>query len=490
MKKPSWPEVSGPLGGHAAAYRKELAGLGYSPWTASAHMYLMADVSQWLDGNEVAPEVFTSARVNQFLASRRAAGQHRRLSPRGLIPLLRFLQAAGVLPEEAEEEPASPTDRLVKAFVDYLATERGLAPRTIVGYQRVARRFLLDCVDASAKDWSVADLDAGQVNVFLLKDTVRLSVGSANNVTTALRALLLFFYVSGFTSTSLSGCVPRGGNWRDSGRAVDLTSDDVSRLLASCDRRTAIGRRDFAILTVLSRLGLRASEMVGLTLEDVDWNLGEITVSGKGGRRDQLPLPVDVGRALADYCRRGRPSTSHRVLFLHSRAPYGPLSYHAIGQIVMAACRRAGLPEVRGHRLRHASACSMRRAGAPLLEIGQVLRHRWTATTALYAKDDLEALASLASRGRGRRSDHDELSASGHGLPGCPASTGIQAARPRSSPDRFPGLSRAVRRGHHHERSRAGLGHRTSRRLPDPMGPSSQCGPRLRPPPAVPGPGC
>ena len=188
----------------------------------------------------------------------------------------------------------------------------------------------------------------------------------------------------------------RGGGWRDSGRAVDLTSSDVSRLLASCDRRTAIGRRDFAILTVLSRLGLRASEVVDLRLEDLDWTLGAVTLRGKGGRRDQLPLPVDVGRALADYCRRGRPPTSHRVLLLHGRAPYGPLSYHAIGQIVMAACRRAGLPEVRGHRLRHASACSMRRAGAPLLEIGQVLRHRWAATTALYAKDDLEALAGLA----------------------------------------------------------------------------------------------
>jgi len=360
-------------------------------------MYLMADVSRWLDANEVAPEAFTSARVNQFLASRRAAGQHRRLSPRGLIPLLGYLQAAGVLAEEAEDEPKSPTDLLVKEFVGYLATERGLAPRTIVGYERVARRFLLDCApDAHAKDWCVSDLDAAQVNVFLLKDTARLSVGSANNVTTALRALLRFFYVRGYTSTALSGCVPRGGNWRDSGRAVDLTSSDVSRLLASCDRRTAVGRRDFAILTLLSRLGLRASEVVDLTLEDLDWTIGEVTVSGKGGRRDQLPLPVDVGGALADYCRRGRPPTSHRVVFLHSRAPYGPLSYHAIGQIVMAACRRAGLPEVRAHRLRHASACSMRRAGAPLLEIGQVLRHRWAATTALYAKDDLEALAGIA----------------------------------------------------------------------------------------------
>jgi integrase/recombinase XerD len=397
MKQPSWPEVSGPLGGHALAYRKELSRLGYSRWTASAHMYLMADVSRWLDDNEVAPEAFTSARVKQFLGSRRAAGQHRRLSPRGLIPLLAYLRAAGVLAEETEAEPTSPSDLLVKEFAGYLANERGLAPRTIVGYERVARRFLFDSTpDALAKDCGVADLDAGHVNVFLLKDTARLSVGGANNVTTALRALLGFLYVRGFTSTSLSGCVPRGGGWRDSGRAVDLSSNDVNRLLASCDRRTAIGRRDFAILTVSSRLGLRASEVVDLTLEDLDWTLGEITVSGKGGRRDQLPIPVDVGRALADYCRRGRPPTTHRVLFLHGRAPYGPLSYSAVGQIVMAACRRAGLPEVRSHRLRHASACSMRRAGAPLLEIGQVLRHRWAATTALYAKDDLEALATLA----------------------------------------------------------------------------------------------
>jgi integrase/recombinase XerD len=397
MRKPSWPEVSGPLGCHAAGYRKELSRLGYSPWTASAHMYLMADVSRWLAENEVAPEAFTSARVNHFLADRRAAGRHRRLSPRGLIPLLGFLRETGVLAETAKAEPDGPRERLLTEFVGYLVTERGLAPRTISGYERVAGRFLADCAtDTPAKDCGVGDLDARQVNVFLLKDTARLSVGSANNVTTALRALLRFFYVRGFTSTALSGCVPRGACWRDSGRAADLAPGDVIRLLASCDRRTACGRRDFAILTVLSRLGLRASEVAGLILDDLDWANGAVTVCGKGGRRDQLPLPVDVGRALADYCRRGRPRTTHRVVFLHARAPYGPLSYHAIGQVVLAACRRAGLPEVRSHRLRHASACSMRRAGAPLMEIGQVLRHRWAATTALYAKDDLDALASIA----------------------------------------------------------------------------------------------
>ena len=397
MKKPSWPDVSGPLAFHAAGYRVELRDLGYSQSTASAHMYLMSDVSRWLAVNKIAEEGFTADRVDRFLADRRAAGHHRRLSRRGLIPLLGYLVANGVLAENALAGPESSTDRLGTEFAGYLATERGFAPRTIVGYQRVVRRFLIDiATDPSAPDGGVGDLDARRVNAFLLRDTARLSAGSANNVTTALRAFLRFLYVRGFTSVALSGCVPRGAGWRDSGRAADVAPGDVLRLLASCDRRRSTGRRDFAILTVLSRLGLRASEVAELTLDDLHWATGEITVHGKGGRRDQLPLPTDVGRAIAAYCRRGRPTTTHRVLFLQCRAPYGPLTYHAVGQIVMAACRRADLPEMRSHRLRHASACSMRRAGAPLLEIGQVLRHRWAATTAIYVKDDVEALASLA----------------------------------------------------------------------------------------------
>jgi hypothetical protein len=156
MRKPSWPDVSGPLGCHAADYGRELSHLGYSPWTASAHMYLMADVSRWLAENEVAPEAFTSARVDSFLADRRAAGHHRRLSGRGLIPLLGYLRATGVLAEQVNEEPVGSRERLLKEFVGYLATERGLAQRTITGYERVAGRFLVDCAsDPSAKDCGV-----------------------------------------------------------------------------------------------------------------------------------------------------------------------------------------------------------------------------------------------------------------------------------------------------------------------------------------------
>jgi integrase len=170
----------------------------------------------------------------------------------------------------------------------------------------------------------------------------------------------------------------------------------VTRLLASCDRGTAIGRRDYAILTVLVRLGLRAGEVAALTLEDIDWRAGELVVVGKGGRRDRLPLPADVGEALAAYLRRGRSRGECRHVFVHARAPYCALRRWGVSHVVVRACLRAGVPELRAHRLRHAAATEMHRAGAGLVEIGQVLRHRRTATTTIYARTDPEALTELA----------------------------------------------------------------------------------------------
>jgi site-specific recombinase XerD len=405
MKQPSWPDVTGPLESYAAGHRKELTRLGYSPWTASAHMHLAADVSRWLGERELAPADFSSVRVKQFLADRRADGHVRLLSPRGLIPLLGYLQGLGVLAEEPAPEPDDPAGRLLKEFVDHLRNERGLAPRTIVGYHRVAKLFLTKCApDPTIEGCGVEVLGSAAINAFLLGECARRSVGSANNMVTALRALMRFFYLHGDSATSMADCVPHGAAWRDSGRSRALDPGEVRCLLDSCDRRTAAGRRDFAILTVLARLGLRANEVVCLTLEDLDWRAGEMVVCGKGGRRDRLPVPVDVGRAVADYCRRGRPRNDHRALFLHARAPYGPLSSGAVTHVVMQACRRAGLAPVGAHRLRHTSASAMRRSGVPLLEIGQVLRHRWVVSTALYAKDDLDALATIARPWPGGRS--------------------------------------------------------------------------------------
>ena len=166
--------------------------------------------------------------------------------------------------------------------------------------------------------------------------------------------------------------------------------------MAGCDRRTATGRRDYAILTVLVRLGLRAGEVAALTLDDIDWRVGELVVVGKGGRRDRLPLPVDVGEALVDYLQRGRPGGACRHVFVHVRAPYCAMGRWAISHVVVRGCRRAGVPELRAHRLRHGAATEMQRAGAGLVEIGQVLRHRHTTTTTIYTRTDPEALIGLA----------------------------------------------------------------------------------------------
>jgi len=395
MKKTSCVRVTGPLEAHVPGYRRELARRGYSPWTALFHMQLLAHVSRWLSQNGVEPAEFDQRRAEQFLADRCADGYVRFRSPRGLMPLLEYFRGRGVVPEPVPSVPTDPCAKLLEEFVGYLFTERGLAEPTVVGYRWVAASFLSTCPCEGNGD-GLANLTAVEVNAFLLAECARRSVGSANNVVVALRALLRFMYLNGHVPTPLADAVPWVATWRDGGRSRALTASQVAALLAGCDRRSTAGRRDFAILTVLARLGLRAAEVASLTLDDFDWRIGEVVVAGKGNRRDRLPLPTDVGEAVADYCRRGRPHNSCRVLFLHVRAPYTAMSSSAVSDVVLRASARAGIAPVRAHQLRHSTASAMRRAGAPLFEIGQVLRHHHTVTTAIYAKDDLDALAGLA----------------------------------------------------------------------------------------------
>ena len=365
----------------------------------------MSDLSRWLDGRDLPPDRLSPARIEEFLIHRRARGQARWTTPRALVPLLGYLRGLGIVPAPAAPAPGSPAEALLAEFAGYLAAERGLGSATIASYRHLAGLFLAACApEPAAEGCGLEWLGLQQVNTFLLAECAQRSTGSAKNLVTAVRVLMRFLYLQGHTSVSLADAVPRAIPWRDSGRSRALEPGQVSCLLASCDRRTAAGRRDFAILTILARLGLRASEVASLMLADVDWRAGEIAVCGKGGRRDRLPLPADVGQAIAGYCRRSRPRNEHRALFLQVQAPYGPLLSHAVTCVVQAACRRAGIDPVGAHRLRHSAATAMRRAGAPLYEIGQVLRHRVVASSALYAKDDLPALASIARPWPGARS--------------------------------------------------------------------------------------
>jgi site-specific recombinase XerD len=211
-----------------------------------------------------------------------------------------------------------------------------------------------------------------------------------------LRSLLRFFHLEGLTQSDLAAAVPPVAGWRDTGLAPRLAASEVAELVSSCDRSLAIGRRDFAILLLLARLGLRSCEVAGLELDDIDWRAGELTVRGKGGGVDRLPLLSDVGEALAAHLYDGRPRAESRKVFLASLAPQRGLRPGSVGHVVRRACQRTGLDPVGAHRLRHALATELLAQGATLPQIGLVLRHRDLATTAAYAKVDIAGLRSVA----------------------------------------------------------------------------------------------
>jgi integrase/recombinase XerD len=397
---PSRVRVDGPLKPYADGFRRELARQGYSASPAAGHLQLMAHLSRWLEQQDLEPGELAQGRVEQFVEHRRAAGRvHRQLTLKGRMgPLLGYLRAEGVVPAFEPHPVTDPLELLLAEFVGYLVHERGLAAPTVANHRRVAKTFLSARSGEPGSNEGVVDalMTAEEVIGFVLGEAERCSPGSLNNVATGLRALLRFLYVCGYTTRSLAAAVPTAPGWRDSGIPRAASPQQVARLLESCDRRSATGRRDFAIVMLLARLGLRAGEAAALEVDDIDWRAGEVMVTGKGNRREQLPLPHDVGEAIAGYCRRGRRRGDCRDLFLRVSAPHTGLSTSGISEVVARACTRAGLPRLGAHRLRHAAATEMRRAGAPLFEIGQALRHRHVASTAHYARDDYDALTAVA----------------------------------------------------------------------------------------------
>jgi site-specific recombinase XerD len=232
---------------------------------------------------------------------------------------------------------------------------------------------------------------------FVLADCQRRPRRSAKSMVSALRSLLRFMHVEGLIDRPLAQVVPSVAFWRLQGLPRGLDSEQVHALLESCDIGTGNGRRDLAILLLLVRLGMRRGEVARLRLDDIDWRAGELLVRGKGARVERLPLPADVGEALARYLRDGRPpDASTREVFMRVRAPRAAMTPPGITQVVVSASKRAGLGEVTAHTLRHTAASELLRRGAPLVEIGQLLRHRTELTTTIYAKVDHDRLRDLA----------------------------------------------------------------------------------------------
>lgn len=385
--------MTGPLAPFAVAYGLELGKRGYTPLTSVPQLRQVARLSCWLEANGLTVAELTGDRVDEFLAFQRADGRHRSSWSRpGLLCLLDVLERLGVL---AAEEPAagSPTDVLLASFARYLLTERGLAAGTVRGYVRHARRF----VGGLSPSGGLAGLTAAEVTGAVLRESAAVSVSATQFFVAGLRSFLRYCFIEGLVEADLSqAALPVTGRRRSS-LPRGISKAEARALLGCCDRRSALGRRDYAVIITLLRLGLRASELAGLRLDDIDWRAGELVVRGKAAREDRLPLPVDVGEAIAAYLQRGRPASDRREVFLRARAPFLQIAPRTVSSTVRRACRRAGVAEVGSHRLRHTVGCEMVSAHVPLVQIARVLRHQSLQSTAIYARVDLDQLRLLAA---------------------------------------------------------------------------------------------
>lgn len=387
--------MTGPLAPFADAYAAGLRERGYTPLTRGNQLRQVGRLSGWLEASGLSAAGLSGERVEQFLVWQRAGGRHRcQWSRPGLVCLVEVLRGLGVLAAEQPASASSPTDLLLASFERYLLAERALAAGTVGGYVTHARGFL----DGLPCGGGLAGLTAGEVTgAVLRKAGSGVSVSATQYFVSGLRAFLRFCFIEGLLEADLSQATLAVTGRRRSSLPKGISRADAAALLGGCDRRRMLGRRDYAVIITLLRLGLRAREVAGLTLDDIDWRAGELLVRGKGSREDRLPLPADVGEAIASYLRRGRPTSDRREVFLRARAPYEPIASGTVSSTVRRACRRAGIPEVGAHRLRHTTACEMVAAQVPLQQIGQVLRHRSLQSTAIYARVDLDQLRLLAA---------------------------------------------------------------------------------------------
>lgn len=387
----------GVLGAYVDALSKQLSDEGYAKTSVRNALQLLADLGRWLSLRRMTPSQLTPECLRRYLKYRSNHGHHRSTDAATLRRLSNLLLAKGVIAPCMQSEP-TPVQQLEEEFRHYLELERGLATATVQIYQPFVSRFLAECfADGRLR---LDSLCATDVVRFVQREAARLNHPKrAKLMTTALRAFLQYARYRDLIRTDLRLSVPTVASWTMASLPRALSSEDVQCLLNHCDRHTAIGCRNGAILLLLARLGLRAGEVVGLTLDDIDWERGELRIRANGRGVDLLPIPQDVGAALAEYLRRLRPACACRQVFVRMRAPYrGFASSVAICSIVRCALDHAGLnpPHKGAHLLRHSVATHMLRQGASLTEIGALLRHRSPETTMIYAKVDLDLLRPLA----------------------------------------------------------------------------------------------
>jgi site-specific recombinase XerD len=387
----------GPLDNYIPIFTSLLSFQGFTPASLRSKTQIVRNLSLWMCKRQIRVCELDEGTIDVFFKQHLRPGYIRRGDFSTLCRLLEWLREIREVKTLLPQIDTSELDRIESDFSLHLEQERGLSEATLHNYLPVIRCFLTERFGSNAV--VLSKIEASDVTQFVLRHARTMGCRRAQLMTSALRGFFRFLYFRGDIPIDLASSVPTVADWKMSELPKSIEPEEVERLLRNCDRGTAPGQRDYAVLILLARLGLRAGEVVALKLDDIDWEAGLITIRGKGARHDQLPLPQDVGEALAIYLRHGRPPCDTRRVFVRARAPRrGFSSSVAIADIVRRALTRAGLDPIRkgAHLLRHSLATKMLQQGACLAEIGHILRHSTQNTTEIYTKVDLTALSALA----------------------------------------------------------------------------------------------
>lgn len=386
-----------PLAAHLDSFAASLAEDFYAVSTVRSKVLWIVQLGWWLQEKQIIVAQLDERIIDTFLKELRQQGRLRRGQGASTVQFLIHLQNQGAIPCPETVCDKSPLAELMRQYERHLRMERGLTTATVVNYLPIIHHFLLHRFGDGPLH--IEALKSPDISTYILAHAHSQSVKRAQLMVTALRSFFRFLLLSAKIQVDLAACVPTVADWRLSSVPKYLAEEDIQRLLDACDRSMSTGRRDYAVLLLLARLGLRAGEIVALEIGDINWRAGEMMVRGKGLIHDRLPLLTEVGEALATYLRTARPRTRTCRVFIRMKAPHtGFAGPSTVSTIVRRALERAGLhPPTKGaHLLRHTLATTMLHQGATMTEIGEVLRHRSPNTTEIYAKVDLSGLRSLA----------------------------------------------------------------------------------------------
>jgi site-specific recombinase XerD len=388
----------GPLAAHLASFANAICAQGYNAQYMHQQVRIAACFSRWLKQKGVDVKDICYDHAIRYLRYRARHVKPYLGDRPALRHLIDFMRSEGVIPvEKTATRRVPPAEICAQAYMEYLRDAQALTDETVRAYLPFVHEFLHHCFGDGKVNLS--RLRAVDVVRFVQFRAPRLHLGRAKLMTTALRSFLRYARYRGNVTLDLAAAVPVVANWSMPSIPRAISAEQTRQLLASIDRRTAVGRRDYAILLLLARLGLRACEVAFLELDDIDWRSGQLSVRGKGGQRNALPLPADVGKAIATYLQHGRPHSNSRRVFLRVEAPItGFRGSTGIITVVRHSLQRAGIdaPTMGAHQFRHGLATQMLSRGASLSEIGEVLGHHHPQSTKIYTAVDIKALRTLA----------------------------------------------------------------------------------------------